>query len=478
MTRFSPDKKRQSLMFTAVGLLSPLLLALVAGCGDDSPSSSADSGGSTADSGGSISGGAFNSLGGNPGSGGTSSSLGGTPTTAGGAWMGTGGHMPGSGGVTLGTGGGAAGLGAGGLGSGGVLSAGGLGNGGANPGIGGANPLTGGAPSVGGWGTGGIEPGGGGSEPGGGGNEPGSGGKDPGGAGAAQAGAESGGAGGGAAGDGAAGDGAAGDGAAGDGAAGGGNDVVPSSGCNREPTLRNSRAGGGFEQNELNSSGKTRQFLIRWPDDYDNTHPYRLILGLHGATGDDTQVAGDYFGLWSLSEGSTIFVAPSADGGLWSAQSDTTFVQEILETVEADLCIDTSRIMLEGFSQGAAMSWTLACSLPGVFRAVAGHSGGGVTPPSSCEPIAYLGSLGLRESGGQGGQETQTDRFAEWNSCTIETLPEAPSGGHVCTNYDGCPVDKPVVWCSFDGEHTPSPTDNGQSTSWMPSVVWPFFTQF
>jgi len=143
--------------------------------------------------------------------------------------------------------------------------------------------------------------------------------------------------------------------------------------------------------------------------------------------------------------------------------------------VEADLCIDTSRVMLEGFSQGAAMTWTLACSRPGIFRAAVGHSGGGVTNPTSCQPIPYFGSGGLQESVTQ---TSQTDQFAKWNGCTISTLPTAPTGGHVCTNYTGCPTADPVRWCNYDGPHTPLPTDSGKSTSWMPSETWPFFSQF
>jgi hypothetical protein len=75
-------------------------------------------------------------------------------------------------------------------------------------------------------------------------------------------------------------------------------------------------------------------------------------------------------------------------------------------------------------------------------------------------------------------QETQTDPFAEWNGCTVEALPTAPSGGHVCTDYNGCPDGAPVRWCSYDGGHTYNPSDAGQSSSWMPSEVWPFLTQF
>jgi poly(3-hydroxybutyrate) depolymerase len=250
-----------------------------------------------------------------------------------------------------------------------------------------------------------------------------------------------------------------------------------STGCGKTPALKNSPSATTFTYNAITSGGTSRQYILRWPDNYDKNHPYRLIIGLHGATGSGRDVARApaYFGLFDLSQGSTIFVAPDAAGGLWSAASDTTFVSDILKQVEADLCIDLSRVELEGFSQGAAMSWTLACSLPGTFRAAVGHSGGGVANPTTCQPIAYMGSLGLQEGNGQ---NTQTDQFARFNGCTITTLPRAPTGGHVCTDYTGCPAGKPVRWCSYDGGHTPSPTDAGKSTSWMPAEVWPFLSQF
>ena len=101
-----------------------------------------------------------------------------------------------------------------------------------------------------------------------------------------------------------------------------------------------------------------------------------------------------------MSQGSTIFIAPDAAGGLRSAASDTALVDDILNMLEADLCIDVTRVELEGFSQGAAMAWTLACSRPGVFRAAVGHSGGGVANPTSRLLIAYMGSPGLQENGG------------------------------------------------------------------------------
>ena len=250
----------------------------------------------------------------------------------------------------------------------------------------------------------------------------------------------------------------------------------PSTGCGKTPTLKNSPTATA-NQNTLTISGTSRQFLIRWPTNYDNTHPYRLILDFHGAGGKDTDLAPSYFGLFDLSNNSTIFIAPSANGGTWDATTDLTFVDEILKAVEADLCIDTSRVEIEGFSQGGAMVAVLACQRPGVFRAAVGHSRGGLTAPTTCQPIPYLGSLGLSDISGNS-QATQTDPFAKWNGCTVTTMPLAPTGGHLCTNYTGCPAADPVIWCSYDGGHTASPTDAGKSTSWMPQEVWSFLSVY
>jgi poly(3-hydroxybutyrate) depolymerase len=247
-----------------------------------------------------------------------------------------------------------------------------------------------------------------------------------------------------------------------------------SPGCGKTPTLKKSGSSS-FTPNTISVSGTNREYVIRWPDNYDNTRPYRLHLTLHGYGGTYAETAGSYFGLWSLSNNTTIFIALSAVGSDWRTGDNLAYVDAVLKAVESDLCVDISRVTLEGFSQGAAMSWTLACSRPGVFRAAVGHSGGGVTNPTKCEPVAYFGSLGLQENGGQ---TTQTDQFAKWNGCTIETLPKAPTGGHLCSDYQGCPDGYPVRWCQYDGGHTPSPTDSGQRTSWMPEEVWTFLSQF
>jgi poly(3-hydroxybutyrate) depolymerase len=263
-------------------------------------------------------------------------------------------------------------------------------------------------------------------------------------------------------------------GAGGSAGTGGTNGATMSGGCNKAPpTLKSATVNQATPVNTIMVGGQSREFLTRWPTTYDNKTAYPLHIGLHGANGNISENGKDNFGLWSLAKDSTIFVTLGAVGGLWSATSDLAYADAVLKQVESELCIDTSKVVLEGFSQGGAMSWYLTGSRPGVFRAVIGHSGGGVQGIPALSPVAYLGSLGTAEGNGQ---NTQTDQFAKANGCTIDTLPRADTGKHVCTPYKGCKDGFPVTWCSYDGGHGFQDTDSGSNTSWVPAAVWEFLT--
>ena len=251
------------------------------------------------------------------------------------------------------------------------------------------------------------------------------------------------------------------------GAAGGSGGATKSAGCGKARTLQDGNR-------SVQSGGAQRTYVLRVPTDYDNTRPYRLILGFHGANGRGADVAPSYFGLWNLSQGSTIFAALDAVDGLWRAGPDTTMVTDLLQQLKDDLCIDTSHIGIEGFSQGGAMVWTLACGLPGTFRYAIVHSGGGLPMPQTCQKIPFFSALGDDGSG----QDMSSDFFAMTNGCTVQELPLAPTGGHACTNYMGCDAGFPTRWCDYDGGHTAAHVDSGQNMSWVPQEVWNFIEQF
>lgn len=151
-----------------------------------------------------------------------------------------------------------------------------------------------------------------------------------------------------------------------------------------------------------------------------------------------------------ISAGGAHAVQTAASNGC-----DTTFVDDMLRQFEAGLCIDTTRIFSVGFSYGAAMTYSLACSRANVFRAVAMYSVGLLSGCSAgTQPIAYLASHGVSDpvlsySGGV----SLLDRFVRNDGCTMQT-PPAPAKGsetHIMTNFKNCFAGHPVEFIAFDG---------------------------
>ena len=139
-----------------------------------------------------------------------------------------------------------------------------------------------------------------------------------------------------------------------------------------------------------------------------------------------------FFGLWNLANNSTIFVAPDGIDAGWANTNgrDLALTDDILKEVEADLCIDTSRVFANGFSYGGSMTAMLACQRADVFRAVAVYAGGISGMSGACTgttPIAYYGATGTQDSGYAGGQ-TAVQHFAQVNGCTAQDIADPADG--------------------------------------------------
>ncbi|MFF9001141.1 cellulose binding domain-containing protein [Streptomyces achromogenes] len=266
--------------------------------------------------------------------------------------------------------------------------------------------------------------------------------------------------------------------------------AASSPGCGKAPTLTSGTY-------TIQSGGKNRSFILRVPDGYDRNRAYRLVFGFHWLGGTSTDVATGrtvdpgtwaYYGLQRLADNSAVFVAPQGLDNGWAntGGEDITFVDDMIRRIEADLCVDQTQRFALGFSYGAAMSYSLACSRATVFRAVAVQSGGVL---SGCgdgtRPIAYLGVHGLRDNVlGISGGRAMRDRFVRNNGCTPQNPPEPAQGSltHRITAYSGCSAGHPVVWAAFDEGHIAAPQDGAPgdsgSRTWLPQEIWKFFTQF
>jgi polyhydroxybutyrate depolymerase len=234
--------------------------------------------------------------------------------------------------------------------------------------------------------------------------------------------------------------------------------AVPSAGCGSSTWPKTDRY-------TITVAGKSREYILTIPDNYDPNHPYRLIFGFHGAKYTDdwvatgvapdggTPLSGPYFGLASEANGSAIFVAPQASG-TWSS-SDLEFVDAMLAQFEDQLCIDKSRVFSVGFSMGAIMTITIGCNRSEVFRGIAPMSGSLPSPCPTGQHIAYWASHGTNDptiniSNGQAAR----DEFVKRNHCGSQT--SAPDANN-CVTYQGCDQGYPVSWCTFPGVHEPAP---------------------
>jgi len=93
----------------------------------------------------------------------------------------------------------------------------------------------------------------------------------------------------------------------------------------------------------IKSAGLDRKYVLWLPDNYDNKHPYRLVLTYHGNGGSAQGIAGSsFFGLFNVANNSAVFIAVDGVDAGWANTNDRDVIlaDDILKQVEDDLCID------------------------------------------------------------------------------------------------------------------------------------------
>jgi len=306
------------------------------------------------------------------------------------------------------------------------------------------------------------------------------------------------------------------------GGAGNGGAAKPSAGCSKTDGLKTLTTGGSsvagapttsVRLSGVTSGGKPRLVILDVPADYNPTKPYRLIFSWRQLGGSDTgnatglHPAGDgpnfdaksysYFGLRREALNANqpaIFVAPDTDpaGALWDYNKDSVYFDDLLKLVTDNLCIDESRVFTTGFSYGAMMSYGLSNGRASKLRAAVTMAPAQFGPSSGTTPIAYMSTTGMSDgtckwgdanSGGEG----CVMQHAKTNGCTIPaSLPTAAVGSkkYVCYDFEGCKAGYPVKVCTFDGPHTPSSIDDGNTVgedglkAFIPPLAWKFISQF
>jgi len=170
--------------------------------------------------------------------------------------------------------------------------------------------------------------------------------------------------------------------------------------------------GGSFPNDATESlivDGVTREYFIHIPPSYARGHPVALVLDFHGGLGTPNG-ARRISGLDPVADRhGFIVVYPRGLNRHWNDgrnatlanEADVHFVTALIDKLERDYSIDTSRVDAAGISNGGIFSLRLACELGGRIAAVASVAGSMAAPIAPhCRPpwpVSVLMINGLQD---------------------------------------------------------------------------------
>ena len=151
-------------------------------------------------------------------------------------------------------------------------------------------------------------------------------------------------------------------------------DASPSAGCGT------TEVAAGSEQVDTVAGGVDRWYLRTVPSAHDGDTPVPVVVDLHGYS-EGALVHQEMTGMGEFGEAEGfVAVVPHGDGPVprWltsPGSEDVAFLGQVLDEVEADLCVDVNRIFVTGMSNGAMMTSVLSCDLADRIAAAAPVAG-------------------------------------------------------------------------------------------------------
>lgn len=253
-------------------------------------------------------------------------------------------------------------------------------------------------------------------------------------------------------------------------------DPDPSTGCTATPTTTSCNTQG--SPCTLDVAGNDRQFWVQLPDNYDPKHPYPVVFEYHPLGGNGWQGLTMYQVRPKFPN--AIYVSPD---GLKSGQyqgfsntngEDEALTRAMMTELEGKYCVDKARYFATGFSFGGSMSYTAACNMSDVFRAIGAMSGAPIsgatcTSKKPARPVAVWATHGDADQALPIDlAEPIIESFVKNNGCTMESKAVDPSP---CIEYQGCTAGAPVTWCLRQG-------DDHSIPSFAAGAIAKFFGQF
>lgn len=270
-------------------------------------------------------------------------------------------------------------------------------------------------------------------------------------------------------------------------------------------------------------NGLMRSYRVHVPTSYQPTQAAPLLVALHGGGGNmDLQADDSRYGLLSQSEREGfVVVFPNgysrmADGKLatWNAGNccgaardaqvdDVGFIRQVVTRITQQLSIDPQRVFATGMSNGAMMSYRLACEMSDVFKAIAAVAGTDNT--RQCQPQRPVSVLHIHArndshvlfGGGIGPDSVNaaavtdyvsvaqsTAGWVQRNACSASAKPVLNKPGAYCELYGPCRGQTAVQLCVTDtgghswpgGQKSRGAEPSSQAIS-ANKVMWDFFRQ-
>lgn len=150
-------------------------------------------------------------------------------------------------------------------------------------------------------------------------------------------------------------------------------------------------ADGLSEERTLISGGAERRYRIHVPPTL-GADPVPLVIDLHGyLSGSELQATMSGFEELADEEGFVV-ATPQGSGELpyWNAvphpelPDDVVFVEDVIDEISEQVCVDPARVHVTGFSNGAFLTSLVACELSD--RVASAAPVAGLLTPAGCEP--------------------------------------------------------------------------------------------
>lgn len=259
--------------------------------------------------------------------------------------------------------------------------------------------------------------------------------------------------------------------------------------------------------------GSNRTYLVHIPTSAAPASGFPLLIMLHGGTGNGNHMA-RLSGFSELADREGFIVAyPDGTSRVenrytWNAYGccgfaqrenvdDVGFIGALIDQMVADDGVDPSRVYVSGYSNGAMMTFRIACELSGKIAAAAPYAGSLNTDSCSADqpvPILIMNGeddVNVPVAGGtsdERGAASQRDRvdkptsFAVDTWVTLDGCPTPPQSTNTSvattTIYANCANGTMVEQILIHGwDHRWPSAENGSSID-AATTIWNFVSQF